>query len=30
MADHVIHFGNGQVVSIETNTTKRKASELSW
>jgi putative ABC transport system ATP-binding protein len=30
MADHVIHFGNGRVVSIETNTTKRKASELSW
>jgi putative ABC transport system ATP-binding protein len=30
MADHVIHFGNGRVVSIETNTVKRKASELSW
>jgi putative ABC transport system ATP-binding protein len=30
MADHVIHFGNGRVVSIDTNTTKRKASELSW
>lgn len=30
MADHVVHFGNGRVVSIETNTTKRKASELSW
>mgnify|MGYP001399893586 CR=1 FL=1 len=30
MADHVIHFGDGRVVSIETNTVKRKASELSW
>ncbi|MBI1214043.1 MAG: ATP-binding cassette domain-containing protein [Alphaproteobacteria bacterium] len=30
MADHVIHFGNGRVVSVETNATKRKASELSW
>ena len=30
MADHVIHFANGRVASIETNTTKRKASELTW
>jgi len=30
MADHVIHFGDGRVVSIETNTTKRKAAELTW
>jgi putative ABC transport system ATP-binding protein len=30
MADHVVHFGNGRVVSVETNTTKRKAAELSW
>jgi putative ABC transport system ATP-binding protein len=30
MADHVIHFGNGRVVSIETNATKRKAAELTW
>jgi putative ABC transport system ATP-binding protein len=30
MADHVVHFGDGRVVSIETNTTKRRPSELSW
>jgi putative ABC transport system ATP-binding protein len=30
MADHVIHFADGRVASIETNTTKRKAAELSW
>jgi len=30
MADHVIHFADGKVASIDTNTTKRKASELSW
>jgi len=30
MANHVVRFGDGRVVSIETNTTKRKASELSW
>jgi putative ABC transport system ATP-binding protein len=30
MADRVIHFGNGRVASLEANTTKRRASELSW
>jgi putative ABC transport system ATP-binding protein len=30
MADHVIRFADGKVASIETNPTKRKASELSW
>jgi putative ABC transport system ATP-binding protein len=30
MADHVVHFGDGRVVSIETNTTKRRPSELTW
>jgi putative ABC transport system ATP-binding protein len=30
MADHVIHFADGKVASMETNTVKRKASELSW
>jgi len=30
MADHVIRFADGKVASIETNTAKRKASELSW
>jgi putative ABC transport system ATP-binding protein len=30
MADHVIHFADGRVGTMETNTTKRKASELSW
>ena len=30
MADHVIRFADGRVASIETNTVKRKASELTW
>jgi putative ABC transport system ATP-binding protein len=30
MADHVVRFGDGRVVSIETNATKRKPSELTW
>jgi putative ABC transport system ATP-binding protein len=30
MADHVVRFGDGRVVSIETNLTKRKPSELTW
>ncbi len=30
MADHVVRFADGRVVSIETNAMKRKPSELSW
>ncbi len=30
MADRVVHFGNGRVVSIETNAAKKAAAELSW
>lgn len=30
MADHVVRFGDGRVVSIETNATKRNPSELIW
>jgi putative ABC transport system ATP-binding protein len=30
MADHVVRFADGRVVSIETNATKRKPSELTW
>jgi putative ABC transport system ATP-binding protein len=30
MADRVVHFANGRVASVETNATKRKASEISW
>ena len=30
MADRVVTFGNGQIVSIETNGSRRPVSELSW
>ena len=30
MADRVVHFGDGRVVSIETNAVKKAAAELSW
>ncbi|HET6719987.1 MAG TPA: ABC transporter ATP-binding protein, partial [Rhodocyclaceae bacterium] len=30
IADRVVHFGNGRVVSIETNAAKKAAAELSW
>jgi putative ABC transport system ATP-binding protein len=30
MADHIIRFGDGRITSVETNATKRKASEVSW
>lgn len=30
MADRVVHFGNGRVVSIEANAEKKTAAELSW
>ena len=30
IADRVVHFGNGRVVSIEANAEKKAAAELSW
>ncbi|MCB1909134.1 MAG: ABC transporter ATP-binding protein [Rhodocyclaceae bacterium] len=30
MADRVVHFGNGRVVSVDANVAKKSAAELSW
>ena len=30
MADRVVHFGDGRVVSVDTNAVKKTAAELSW